>query len=146
MTNDRNNGPKTEGRNADGTFAEGNPGRPPGARHKVTLAIEKLLEGQSETLTQKAIDLALEGDTTALRLCLERIAPVRKDAPVAFDLQPMSSAQDAAQAAQSVLQAVSQGELTPVEGASVMGIVESYRRTLEVTDIEERITKLEKAK
>jgi hypothetical protein len=28
--------------------------------------------------------MALEGDTTALRLCLERIAPPRKDAPVCF--------------------------------------------------------------
>ena len=112
------------GRNTDGTFAKGNPGRPKGARHKATRAVEELLEGQAEGLTQKAVDLALEGDTTALRLCLERIAPLRKDVPVQFDLPAMETAHDAAEAAGAVLQAVSGGELTPVEGAGVMGLVE----------------------
>lgn len=140
---DRNNGEITEGRNADGTFSEGNPGRPKGARHKVTRAVEELLEGQADALTEKAIALALEGDTTALRLCIERIAPARKDSPVTFDLPEMVSAEDAAKAASSVLQAVSDGVLTPSEGAQVMGLIETYRRTLEVTELEARISALE---
>ena len=41
-----------------------------------------LLDGEAEALTRKAVDLALEGDTTALRLCLERIAPPQRDAHV----------------------------------------------------------------
>jgi hypothetical protein len=36
-----------------GKFAPGNPGRPKGARHRATRAIEALLEGQGEALTQK---------------------------------------------------------------------------------------------
>ena len=144
--NDRNSGANTEGRNPDGTFAPGNPGKQRGARHKATRAVEDLLDGQAEGLTQKAVDLALEGDTTALRLCLERIAPARKDTPVNFDLPPMKSAQDASQAAQAVLQAVSEGQLTPLEGASVMALVEGYRKALETTELEQRITALEAAK
>lgn len=144
--NDRNNGTNTETRNPDGTFAPGNPGRPAGARHKVTRAVEVLLDGQAEALTQKAVDMALEGDTTALRICIERIAPARKDAHVAFDLPGMESAKDAAQAASAVLKAVSEGNLTPVEGASVMALVDSYRRTLEVSELESRITALEATK
>jgi hypothetical protein len=35
----------------------------------------------------------------ALRLCLDRIAPPRKDRPVHFDFPPVSSAADAAKAA-----------------------------------------------
>jgi hypothetical protein len=42
-----------------------------------------------------------------------------------------------------VLEAVSVGYLTPTEGAQVMGLVDSYRRTLEVTDLEARIAALE---
>ena len=90
-----------------------------------------------------AINKALEGDTTALRLCLERIAPPRKDSPVQFDLPVMSNASEAAVAAQAVLKAVSEGEVTPLEGATVMGLVESYRRTLEVTELEERLAQVE---
>jgi len=140
----RNNGSTTDkGRKSDGTFMTGNPGRPMGARHKATRAVEGLLEGQSEALTQKAIDLALEGDTPALRLCLERIAPPRKDSPVSFDLPAIESAAQASEAAQAVLRAVSEGEITPLEAAAVMTLVEQYRRTLETTELEARIAVLE---
>ncbi|MEX0328428.1 MAG: DUF5681 domain-containing protein [Ruegeria sp.] len=143
---DRNNGTTTDERNPDGTFAPGNSGRPRGARHRITRAVEELLEGQSEQITQKAVEMALEGDSTALRLCLERIAPTRKDAPVNFELPPIKSAEDASEAAQAVLQAVSQGEVTPLEGATVMGLVEQFRRVLETTELERRITALEAKK
>lgn len=132
------------GRNTDGTFAPGNSGKPRGARHKATLAALNLLEGQSEALTKKAVDMAMEGDTVALRLCLERIAPPRRDAPVAFSLPTMDGAQEAAKAAASIIEAVSIGELTPQEGALVMALVETYRRTLETTELESRVADLER--
>ena len=134
---------RNSGRNSDGTFAKGNPGKPKGSRHKATMASLSLLDGEAEALTRKAIEAALGGDTVALRLCLERIAPVRKDAPVQFALPEMSSAEDAAKAAASVLTAVSDGELTPSEGSHVMALVETYRRTLETSELEARVTALE---
>ena len=61
-----------KGRWAKGT--SGNPaGRPTGSRNKATLYFEELLDGQGEALIKKAVELSLKGDTTALRLCLERI-------------------------------------------------------------------------
>ena len=67
----------------------GNPsGKPKGARHRTTLAVEKLLEGEAEQIGRKAVELAKSGDTVALRLCLERIAPVRKGRPIAIALPP----------------------------------------------------------
>lgn len=131
------------GRDTAGRFAAGNAGRPAGARNRTTMAVLELLEGQAEALTQRAVDLALAGDTTALRLCLERVAPPRKDAPVQFALPQMTSARDAAEAAAAVLHAVAEGDLTPGEGAQVMGLVDSYRRTLEVTELEARVAALE---
>ena len=144
MTN-RKNGTKTAGRDESGRFSPGNPGKPAGARHKATRAVEALLDGEAQTLSRKAVELALEGDTTALRLCLERIAPPRKDSPVTFDLPKMKSAGDAAGAAAAILQAVASGELTPIQGAHVMGLVDGYRRVLEVTEIETRLNQLEAA-
>lgn len=142
----RNSGQKTDTRNPDGTFAPGNPGKPKGSRHRATQAIEAMLEGQQEALTQAAIDKALEGDVTALRLCLDRIAPARKDAPVRFDLPEIETAQDAANAARAILKAVADGDVTPLEAATVMAVVEQFRRTLETTEIEGRITALEASK
>ena len=138
----RKNAPKTRGR----PFKAGNSGRPKGSRNKTTAAVEALLEGEAEALTRAAIVKALEGDTVALRLCMDRIAPARKDSPVTFDLPEMSSAKDAATTAQSVLSAVAGGEVTPSEGAAVMGLIETYRKTLETSELEERITALEGAK
>jgi hypothetical protein len=133
------------GRNTDGTFAAGNPGKPKGTRHKATQAALALLDGEAEALTRKAVELALDGDGAALRLCLERIAPPRRDAPVSFDLPPMQSAADAAKAAGAVLDAVALGDLTPQEGAHIMALVETYRRTLETTELEARVAALEGA-
>ena len=142
----RKYGANTDERNSDGTFTSANPGKPKGSRHRVTKAVEALLEGQSEALTQAAIDKALEGDTTAMRLCLDRIAPARKDAPVKFELPPISNAQDAATAAASVLGEVAAGSVTPLEGATVMGLLDQYRRTVEASEFEKRLEALEAKK
>ena len=131
------------GRNTAGQFSAGNSGRPRGSRNKATIAIEDLIEGQAEALTQTVIKKALEGDSVALRLCMERIAPPPKDAAVTFSMPTMSNALDAAKAAGNVLTAVSKGDLTPLEATRVMGLVDSYRRTLELTSIEERLKALE---
>ena len=134
---------RKSGRNTDGTFAAGNSGKPRGTRHKATQAVLALLDGEAEALTRQAVTMALGGDGAALRLCLERIAPPRRDAPVTFELPPMQSASDAARAAGAVLEAVAMGDLTPTEGAHIMGLVENYRRTLETTELEARVAALE---
>lgn len=134
---------RKSGRNTDGTFAAGNPGKPRGTRHKATRAALALLDGEAEALTRQAVTMALDGDATALRLCLERIAPPRKDAPVQFNLPRMETARDAATAAGAVLEAVAEGELTPTEGAHIMGLVETFRRTLETSELEARVAALE---
>jgi len=125
----------------------GNPkGKPKGARHKATLAALELLDGEAESLTRKAVELAMEGDTTALRLCLERIAPPRKDAPVSFSLPEMKTAGDALTAINSIVQAVAKGELTPGEATSLAGLIEAFRKVVETNDLEQRITRLEARK
>jgi len=107
------------------------------------MAALALLDGEAESLTRQAVTMALAGDATALRLCLERIAPPRKDVPVAFALPAMTTAKDAATAAAAVLGAVASGALTPTEGAHVMTLIEVYRRTLETTELEARVAALE---
>ncbi|HXQ47530.1 MAG TPA: hypothetical protein VN806_12990 [Caulobacteraceae bacterium] len=140
MTTSRNNGPKTP---RGKPFAPGNPGRPKGSRHKTTLAIEALLEGQAEALTQRAIDAALGGDGAALRLCLERIAPVRRGRPVTFKLPAVKNTADVLTALGAVIAAVAGGHLTPDEAESIAGLLDTKRRTIEQVEIEDRLAKLE---
>jgi len=125
----------------------GNPhGRPKGSRNKTTLAVEALLEGEAAAIIRKVIEKALEGDATALRLCLERLLPPRRDRPVAFDLPEIKSAADAVNASSSVLSACAEGTLSRGEAAEVMDLIAAHTRTLEVTEFEARLIALEKAR
>jgi hypothetical protein len=112
----------------------------------VTRAVEALLEGEHEALTRKAIDKALEGDITALRLCLDRIAPPRKDAPVSVVLPPIKSATDAVAASAALLEALAAGEVTPDEAARIMVLLTAHKSIVEAGDLESRIAALENAK
>ena len=94
------------GRNTAGKFCAGNSGRPKGSRNKATLAIESLLQGQAEALTQTAVAKTLEGDSVALRLCMDRIAPAPRDQSVSFSRSKMNNALYASEAKGSVLIAV----------------------------------------
>jgi hypothetical protein len=104
----------------------GNPkGRPKGARNRATVAAEALLEGEAEALTRKAIDMALGGDVTALKLCLERLVPPRKDRTIAFE---MPRPEDATQAFAALLAAIAEGRITIGEASAVAGLIETQRR------------------
>ena len=139
--------PDNTGEQQAGRFRKGrsgNPaGRPRGARNATTMAAEALLQGEAEKLTRKAIDMALAGDTVALKLCLERIYPARKDRPVAFPLPPISSARDAADIAAAVAQAVAAGQLTPSEAAELGKVIEIYVKAYQTAELDDRTARVE---
>lgn len=124
-------------------FKAGNPGRPKGARHKTTLAVQALLEGEAEFITRACVEAAKNGDMTAIRLVLERLLPPAKERPVVISLPDVRTAEGAADAQAAILSAVAKGELLPGEGTTLASIVESRRRAIETADLEQRITALE---
>ena len=98
----------------------GNPaGRPKGARHKYLIAMENMLDGESEAITRKAIELAKDGDLQALRLCMERLLPPRRERPISIDMPKISVASDLIEASSALMQAVADGELVPGEAAAL---------------------------
>ena len=135
--------PTPKGRTPKGRFTSGNSGRPKGARHKATLACEALLDGEVEKLTRKAVELALAGDTVALRLCLDRIAPPRKDRHVSFKLPTIDGASDHPAALAAIMGAVASGGLTPMEGQSLAAMLAEHRKAVETCEIETRLAALE---
>lgn len=135
------------GRRPDGRFGPGNPGRRKGSRHRVSTAVEELLEGEAEKLTRAAIEAALNGDPAALRLCIERIAPARRGKLVRLSRFPViRRAEDVPAALASILRAVGAGELTAEEGSAIAAIAERFLRAVETADLATRITALEAAK
>ncbi|MBU4236654.1 MAG: hypothetical protein KKI01_10045 [Proteobacteria bacterium] len=121
----------------------GNPsGRPQGSRSKATIATLSLLEGESEALTRKAVELALDGDIQALRLCLERITPTLKATSKPINARLPSSGSLADQAA-AVYEAARLGKITPDEATALMNLLQGQIKIKELTDIENRLAKLE---
>ena len=122
----------------------GNPkGKKPGTRHQATRLAETLLDGEAKAITRKAVELALQGDQTALRLCMERLLPPRKGRPVNFALPPIATMKDVAKAHDALLAAVAAGDLTPDEAAALLPILNSKLKTIEAGEIAERLTHLE---
>lgn len=93
---------------------------------------------------RRAIKMAKGGDLSALRLCLERIIPPRKDRPVTFSLPPIGSPKDATTALSALLAAVASGNLTPVEASEIGKLVDGYVKAVEANELGERLAALEK--
>lgn len=122
----------------------GNPaGKPKGARHQLTILAEKLMHDDAEAIVQSVLKAAKGGDMTAARLVLERIAPVRKGRPVAFDVPAITTADDLVGAISSLLSAMSQGDVTPDEAATIAGVLDVKRRAIETSDLVKRIEAIE---
>ena len=122
----------------------GNPaGRPRGSRNRATLLMESLLADDAEAIGRKAIEMAKQGDMPAIRLCMDRLAPVRKGEPVAFELPPLDKPADSVAAAAEIVAAVAAGELTPSEAADLAKVIDVYVRAIATKAFDERLTKLE---
>ena len=120
----------------------GNPGgRRLGSRNKATIAAQELLAGEAEALTRKAIEAALAGDPTAMRLCLQRILP--RDRAVRFCLPPLKSAADIAPAMGAVTAALADGLITPGEAQAIARVVTTFVQTIETSDFDQRLQMLE---
>ena len=66
-----------------------------------------------------------------------------KDRPVNFALPPIKSASDLVKAIEAVAAAVANGELTLSEAGEMSKIVDSFMRAVELTEFEDRLSKLE---
>ncbi len=121
----------------------GNPkGRPKGIPDKRT-ALRAMLEPHGSALVSKAVQLALDGDTTALRLCLERIIP-----PVKSRDQPVTLGKlgdTLTDQARAVTEAAAAGQVTPSEAAALIQALSGQARIMEIDELERRVTQLEKA-
>jgi hypothetical protein len=68
-------------------------GRPRGSRNKRTALVE-LMKDHGEAIIKQCQVLALKGDRTALRLCMERLIPPCEAANSRFRLPPMKTMAD----------------------------------------------------
>ena len=122
----------------------GNPaGRKPGQRHRTTVMLEKLMDGDAAAIVKTVMAAALLGDMTAARMILDRVAPAAKDRLIIVDLPDTSTAEGVALAQSAIVSAVTGGQLLPSEGVILSDIVESRRRAIETNELALRIDAIE---
>jgi hypothetical protein len=129
-------------------FAAGNTmgrGRPRGSRNKSVSPGQDVLDEYAAKLMLKCIALAGQGDVGAMRLCLERILPVRRDALVRVSLPRIGTAQDINQAAEKVMQGMGRGKITATDGEKMMNVLQMRSRIIDSVEVERRIAKLEES-
>jgi hypothetical protein len=93
-------------------------------------------------LLAKLMTQALEGDTSAARLLLERAIAPLKAIEQAVELQLPDGGTLTAQG-RAVLSAVAGGELAPSQGAALLGAIGTLARVTEIDELTNRITALE---
>ena len=118
----------------------GNPnGRPKGASDKRN-ELRKLLTPHAPALVEKAVQKALEGDTTALKLCLDRcIAPLRSTSGSVV----IEAGGSLPEQGQKTLEAIYTGEIDALTGSALLGALADQAKLLDATEFEERLRKLE---
>ena len=109
-------------------------GRPAGSRNKATIVLQEMLDDSGVAIIAKAKVMALQGDHVALRLCVDRLLPPRKESLVRFKLPAVGTAEDLGRALEAVLQGIASGKLTPAEGECLSAVLERRRKSIETLE------------
>ena len=105
----------------------GNPaGRARGSRNKRTIIVDKLFDDSAGELTTAAITQAKAGEPSALRACMDRVAPRLRHRALDFDLPELVTLADTPPAINAVAQGLARGELDLEEAAALMKAVREF--------------------
>jgi hypothetical protein len=105
--------------------------------------MQLLLDEEAQALTRKAVELALDGNTTALRMCLDRIGPPRRERLAPLKLPPVRDSSDLAGTMTAIIAAAGEGAISADEGSRLARLVEIFLRAVETRDFERRLQELE---
>jgi hypothetical protein len=119
-------------------------GRPKGSRNKAKSEVQEVLDQYTSKMLMTCIGHAAKGNPTALRLCIERMIPTRREAPVRMRVPPIRTAEDVDKAAEQVTQDIGRGKTTAADGEKMMHILESRCRIIDSVNNAGRMDKLEK--
>lgn len=118
-------------------------GRPRGSRNRSTLLAQELLNSYSDRLIRKCILMAMNGDPTAMRLCMDRILPPRRELPVKIGKLPTRTAEELFKASETLTQKVTAGELTPGQGQAFAELLARRGEVIVTHDIDQRVRAIE---
>ena len=106
----------------------GNPRGRPTRAYQAAYVAESLIGRKTVPLTNKLVELALAGDRAALRACLDRIAPPRREPPIDLDLPVVNTRADLLAALTEIANATASGALTSTQSAVLAQMLIALRQ------------------
>ena len=123
----------------------GNPqGRPKGIEDKRS-SCRRLLKEHSESLVNKLVEMALNGDIQALRLCIERLIPRVRDEEINLPTEEhdLEKIGDIISLGGQIIQKVGNGDLSPEQGRTLTHMLDVQSKLIEISQLANRIDALE---
>jgi hypothetical protein len=117
-------------------------GRPTGSRNQKSIYEETLAEFGVPIIKKGAL-MALNGDRSLLRVCIERLIPPAQPPPTRFRLPKNEGELDMEKILKSILKQTSTGRISPQQAAEFGTLAEIYMRTVGEVKYEERLAALE---
>jgi len=96
-----------------------------GSRNKTSVLVKELLAAHAEEITGRLIQLAKKGHLGALKLAMGILCPTQSEEPVTWTMPPVKNAGDLVPAYSALLEAVTNGELTPRQAHNIKSILDS---------------------
>ena len=84
----------------------------------------------------------MKGDVVLLKFFLGRIIP--RDRVVQLDLPAINSPGDAVNATAQIIESVSEGKITPSEGAALAALFKVHSDAIDIADLVRRFNRLER--
>ena len=140
--------PAKKGQRHAGSFKPGNrggPGRSKVSKNHRTLIYETLVKGHDEQLIKVLVaEAGVARNMIAMRILLDRIWPTRpyKEAPIAFPLPSLDSPAAMMAAAVKVADAMTGGELSPVDGERLLNMINAVRSIHEGVELAKQVEQM----
>lgn len=132
-------------RTPKGHFAKGHSGNPAGRPKSANAELRRQLSEHGPALATKAVELALDGDTTALKICLDRIAPALKPSPAPIQVD-LEGAEGLAGVSRRLVDSAAAGEIPADVASQLVGALGQVARITEIDELERRLEALEAAR
>ena len=130
-------------------FIKGGPSPNPKGRPKITKKDERcqlrnMLKPHAQDLLNKAVSMALKGNESALRLCVDHVLPRLRPTsePQALNIELTGTPM---QQSQTILEAITRGEISLDDGAMLINSVAATVKIREATELEARLAALEQS-
>jgi len=133
---------------ASSRFKPGQSGNPAGRKKGSRNHITKLLAALEKDLPQLIAAVkarALEGDTAALRLLLERLIPTKKSESSLVVIENIDSAKTLTEKSTLIMDAIANGRIPPDVGSSLISALGNTAKIMEIDDLQKRVEALEES-